>query len=239
MQYLRYGFNFLSAGFFLLLGWGLALGPSADWSVTGHAGVAFLSGVVCALIGNLDRIEMVRASLSGIEAKTREAAIAVEQARVAQKEFHILAEMTGKLLIEGMASSGRMGSGPIQYDEQRREDVVRALRAVGLDDGAVRRVRAGDKYWVSIDYSLGILRTIKKSPLCSEDLKRSGSEMLGRWNREDFRPTPSDFEAVLRVTPCEDQSVVELVRDYQYYVQHEQHRRPDVWMNRKVWLSQF
>jgi len=102
----------------------------------------------------------------------------------------------------------------------------------------VKRVRAGDRYWVCIDYSLGILWQIKKSELCSEELKRAAREMLDRWNREEFRPTPNDFEELLHAFPTEDQTLIELIRDFNYYVQHQEHRRPDAWMNRKTWLSQ-
>lgn len=235
MSKFRLVFNVLSVIFFVIVGYLVLFSPSHNWSETGRAGVAFLSAVFCALIGNLDTIEWLKASLSGIEAKTREAEKAAESARVALTEFHVLAEMTGALLIELIAGGGRFGGGPSDHQDERRGRIIETLKKIGLSAEAVKRVNAGDKFFVSIDYSLGILNRISKSEACSPELKKLAAEWLTRWNNENFRPTPDDFAKLFEETPCGDPEIANLLEDYRYYRAHEEHRRPDVWNKRHAW----
>ena len=123
-------FNCLAISFFILTALLVVFAQAS--SVAGRAGISFICGVFCALIGNMDRIESLKTSFSGIEAKTREIIKTVDEARVALKEFHALAEMTGSFLIELMAGAGRWGGNPPDYDSQRRSRVINALTAIGL-----------------------------------------------------------------------------------------------------------
>jgi hypothetical protein len=49
------------------------------------------------------------------------------------------------------------------------------------------------------------------------------------WNGEHFRPTPDDFEKLFASYPCEDSDIMELTKDYRYYIDTGQHRRLAVW----------
>ena len=236
MGYFRYAFDGLSVGLFAIIGFLLVFGQQADWAATGRVGIAFVAAVACALIGNLDKFESLKASLSGIEAKTREATKVVEEARATLRELHALAEMTGALLIELMARGGRLGGNSSDYDDEHRGRILHALTAIGLSPDALRRVNAGDKHWISIDYSLGILNRLRKSESCSASLKSLGAEMLVRWNSENFRPTPDDFSRLFQINACDDQEVVDLLEDYRHYLQLGEHRRPEVWRDRHRWL---
>src|ERR1700693_3639820 len=164
-----------------------------DWSSTGRTGIAFLCVVFCGLIGNIEGLESFRASLSGIEAKTREVTQVVEEARVAVREFRVLAEMTGSYLIELMAGAGRLGGAPEEYDRERRTRILSSLIAIGLDPEAIARVDAADSYWVHIDYSLGILYS--RSQTCSVECKDKADKFLQRWNSEDAPTLTADTAA--------------------------------------------
>ena len=229
----RIVFNSLSAAFFLITIYLLL--SFQEWSATGRAGVSFLCAFSCAVIGNLDRFKSVKASLSGIEAKTREIEQEVDKARVAIREFHTLAEMTGSMLIELMAGAGRLGGNPQDYDYQRRQRVIDALTAIGLTKSAINRVHMSDAYWVKIDYSLAIFGLVRKSQATSPDLKEIIEDMNKRWNSEDFRPMPNDFDRALKDKGGLNSEILDLVEDYRYYAEHAEHRRPDVWRNRKNW----
>jgi len=119
-------YNAFAFGFLLLLGYLVLFGQFGDWSSTGRAGIAFLAAAICALVGNADRFETLKASLSGIEAKTREVTQVVEDARVALREVHVLAGMTASQLIEMMAGAGRFGGGATSRikDEQRAISIL-------------------------------------------------------------------------------------------------------------------
>jgi hypothetical protein len=232
-SYFNLIFSLMSAMFFVTAGFIIIF--SQEWSATGRAGVSFLCAFSCALVGNLDKFESVKASISGFEAKTREMARAVDEARVALQEFHVLAEMTGSVLIELMTGEGRAGGGPSDHKDARRSRIVDALTAIGLTPEAIKRVDRSDDFWVKIDYSLGIINGIQKSALCSDKLKTEAKDMIRRWNDEDFRPTPDDFTRTLESGVCSDASILDLAQDYRYFVENGEHRRPAVWRDRHSW----
>jgi hypothetical protein len=60
-----------------------------DWS-TGRSGIIFLSAIFCAFVANIDKFESLRASLSGITAKTREVNRVVDEAKAVLAELHSL-----------------------------------------------------------------------------------------------------------------------------------------------------
>jgi hypothetical protein len=237
MRYFAYAFNAPSAALFAVIGWFLIFGQAEDWSSTGRMGIAFIAAISCALVGNLDRIDSIKASLSGIEAKTREAKAVVAEAKQAIEGLHSLAEMTGATLIDMLAGAGRWGGKETEQKDQQRTAVLETLRKIGLPPEAIERANSADRRWVNIDYSLGIFKMIKESSSCSEDLKRAREKMLTRWNGDkNFRPSPDDFKAMFTATPCGDSRVTDLLDDYQYYCEHGQHRRPEVWRDREQWL---
>jgi hypothetical protein len=226
-------FNCLSAVFFVMTAYLLVSTP--EWSATGRGAVSFLCAFSCALIGNLDRFESVKASISGIEAKTREMTKAVDEARVALREFHVLAEMTGSLIIELMASAGRIGGTSPDIDARRRSRIIDSLTAIGLSSEALGRVKTSDAFWVKIDYSFGVLHGIQKSESRSVQLKAAAIEANRRWREENLLPPPDDFEAMLREGSCTDAHILELIKDYRHYADNGEHRRPAVWLDRRNW----
>lgn len=226
-------FNGLSAIFFCITAYLLL--SDQEWSATGRGVVSFLCAFSCALIGNLDRFESVKASLSGIEAKTREIERTVDEARVAIREFHALAEMTGSFLIELMAGAGRFGGTPPDLSDDRRSRITDALTKIGLAPDAIKRVNTSDEYWVKIDYSFGILGGIRGASAYSDDLKAAATELCQRSGSGHFPPTPQDFVHMVAGAPSSDPYVNELIEDYKYYADHGEHRRPSVWRDRLNW----
>jgi hypothetical protein len=237
MSFFAYVFNTLSAALFVLIGWAVFSTPAGDWS-NGRIGLAFLAAIFCALIGNLERIESIKATISGIEAKTREAKAVVAEAKQAIDSLHRLAEMTGTMLIEMIAGEGRWGGTETDLKAEQRAHVLETLGAIGLPSDAIRRAAAADARWVKIDYSLGIMRRIRESDACSAELKSLEETLMKRWNGpEHFRPEPADFDRMLLEAPSEDPELRELLRDYHHYCDRSDHRRPDVWRNREAWLG--
>src|SRR3982751_1202396 len=164
-------YNAFAFGFLLMLGYVVLFGANGDWAATGRAGVAFLGAALCALAGNADRFESLKASVSGIEAKTREVTRVVEEARVTLREFHVLAEMTASQLIEMMAAAGRFGGGAeSRIKDKQRDRILKTLRTIGVSKEAIQRVNSSDRYWILTDYKLGTLSRIRASQQCSAEL---------------------------------------------------------------------
>lgn len=225
-------FGVLSIGFFGITAYLLL--SNVEWSSAGRGGVAFLAAVSCALIAYLDRFESLKASVSGIEAKTREVRQVVDEARTTISELHKLAELTGAFMINMMSGIGRWDGYPPKVIERNREEIVDVLKAIGLADQAVARVAAADEEWINIDYSIGIINRLRRTEHNSK-MTLLGDEMISRWNEEGFRPSPEDFDEAFKNIPITNDEVLELLRDYRHYMTTRTHRRPEVWLNRKNW----
>lgn len=228
-------FNFLSGAFFVLTVLFVVFSNNQD--VFGRGGVLFLCAFSCALIGNLENFESVKASVSGIEAKTREAKEIVEEARVALSEFQKLSELSGGMILELMASGGRIGGIPYETLEKRRSLVMQTLAKVGLSEDALNNVKSFETYYVKIDYCLGIFRGIEKSNICSREEKTRAQKMLEKWREEEFRPDIADIRAIFDDGVCKDHFISDLILDLEYYEKYKEQRRLDVWLKRSKWMQ--
>lgn len=189
----------------------------------------------CALIGNIDKLESLKASATGFEAKTREIAQVIDEARVTIKEFYELAEMTGSIVIELMARNGRIGGTPPNVSDRWRSRVLDTLSNFGLSPAAIKRVKSSDTYLVMTDYAFGILQGILKSESCSPQLKAAALQMRNNWSEGDDHLTPENFDRLISGGSCTDIHILELVKDYRYYHESGEHRRRDVWLARRNW----
>lgn len=225
-------FSSLSAGFFLAIAY-LAL-FTKDMS-TSSGGILFISAAFCALIGNLDKIESFQASISGINAKMREVDRIVDETKSVLTELHKFAEMASSMLINMLSGEGRLGGRSPKEIEEERKRILESLKSIGLDNEVIKKVSVADRKWVAYDYSIGIMRVLEKSAICSSEQRQVGTHMLELWNSEDYRPTPDDFSETIKQHGITDPEVLELFKDYKYYMENGEHRRPIVWMNRHTW----
>lgn len=223
-------FNTLSVVLFLAMGYAVIFGKDAA-----GGGVLLLAAVVCAFVGHIDKVESFQASVSGVQAKIREADRVVGEAKSALTELHKFAEMASAMLINMLSGEGRLGGRSPKEIEEERAHILESLKFIGLDDEAIKKVSLADEKWVAVDYAIGILHTLRKSTTCSPEQRQVATDMLERWNNEDYRPTPEDFSEKFKQSGITDPVVLELVEDYKYYMKTGTHRRPNVWMDRRSW----
>lgn len=82
------------------------------------------------------------------------------------------------------------------------------------------------------DYAYGILGDNAPSDLPQEEVEEWNKLRAGGL---DHIPSPEAIEKFLqkgnKLTPERQ----ELLADYRYYIEHHEHRRPDVWLKRREW----
>jgi hypothetical protein len=223
-------FNTLSVILFFAMGYAVVFEKDVP-----AGGVLLLAAVVCAFVGHIDKVESFQASVSGVQAKIREADRVVVEAKSALTELHKFAEMASAMLINMLSGEGRLGGRSPREIEAERARILASLKFIGLADEAIKKVSLADEKWVAVDYSIGILHTLRKSTTCSPEQRQIATEMLERWNNEDYRPTPDEFVEKFKQHGVTDPVVLELVEDYKYYMKTGTHRRPNVWMDRRSW----
>lgn len=229
------GFNILAVVFLLGTGYLIFFGKK-DIS-DGSGWVLFACSALCGLIGNLDKIENIKISRDGIETKIREVDRVVDEAKSVLAELHKFSEMTGAMLINMLSGEGRLGGRPHKDIEAERIRILESLKSIGLDDEAIKKVAAADRKWVAIDYANGIIKMLQKSTQCSQEQRKALDDMLGLWNNEEYRPTPDELLERMNDHGITDSEVLELVKDYKYYMENGKHRRKDVWLDRQRWWT--
>src|SRR5947209_4021586 len=123
-------FNLFAVIFFLVF---VSSAIYAVWfqhAVNGTTVAALLvAAAFCALMGNPDRFQSMKFSLTGIETRAREI---IQKAEVSQHEFQRLALMTGDLLVDLNAAQGRFSSGTGADRDVRKQHILDALAGIGL-----------------------------------------------------------------------------------------------------------
>ena len=221
-------FNSVLLGFLGLLIYGLLRTPQWEWpqmvvclTVVGFTG----------LLGNMDRVESLKAGAGGIEARTR---AVVAKAESTITELQHLAHTLAGVLFEMIDNSGRFGGAQTAAEKDARKDQIRAvLERIGLSPAQIKDAESGTRKWALIDYMLGATEGFSQ-PLGSEDSQR--------WSREwgQIRPAGGPVPSATIRKVLESFSPLpswrdELLKDLEFFERTDEHRRPEVWRQRGQW----
>jgi hypothetical protein len=197
-----------------------------------------LCAALCSFLGN-ERIASFKASATGFEAKMREVAEVVDEAKATLKGLHDVAAMAGATLIDINAGMGRYGGGStVARKDNRRTRILEALKSIGLDPQKLNEVSAADREWVNIDYVIGIFDNWDADRTFSNNERALWNEFSKPWQGKAEWPDPESCEATIKRLRIDDPVSRELLKDYQHYMKNGEYRRPVVWLNRGNWHDQ-
>jgi hypothetical protein len=231
-------FNSIAAAALVEMIISLARNSNWDWkkSVAGFAIAA-----LAALIGNLDYIETFKASINGVEARTREV---VRRAEVAMSDLQTLAASFGTLLVQMVVGQGRpagfqhsLQDGSSIDRDRRKQEIIEKLKAFGLSDELISEVEAADRKYVLVDYRVIIQYTASIFAKPTGDLSDEWTKFVHGTYDIDNQPNPVDFRKWLTEHKMIDSRVDEFLKDYEYYWNNGKHRRPEIWQNRREWIT--
>jgi hypothetical protein len=212
-------------GVALLLG---AYGHTTAMIVAGLASMAFL------IAANLDRITEFKASRTGFEAKTREVTEVIEKAENTITELQLLSKEMAKLTLSLVKRSGRWGK-TYEFDEEEsiRESVLNVLKKLGIPETENPDLLSDWHKFDDFDYSRSVLGNghIPQN-LAPEFIEEW--QLLIRGGLSNI-PTPPAIRVFLNKTGLMTPEFEERVKDYEYYLEHRKHRRPDEWRNHLKW----
>jgi hypothetical protein len=220
---------FLGLTFWLLL---------VDKTSYGRSGIAFLTAALCVVFGHIGSIASFKAMPTSFEAKMREVAEVVDDAKATLKNLHEIAAMAGATLIDVNAGMGRFGGGTTTaMKDARRAKIIQSLKSVALSKEELALVATADKEWVAIDYCQGIFAGWASQRNLTPDEQAAWGEFSKAWKGIGGRwPSPDECHAFMDKLTITDLVARELLEDYRYYVKHGEHRRPQVWSDRDNWL---
>lgn len=190
--------------------------------------VVLIAAVFAGFVGFVDRIESIRASGSGFEARTRDV---VQRAEAALSEIQQVTSLLATVLVEVIDSAGRYGGAttPAERDD-RKEKLRELLRSIGLSEGdAHAAILQGERAWVLFDYANAVRRPIGKGTPAEEAFWGALNNRLENLSTAALREIIGDDSgAAWRLA---------LLEDYDHYRTTGFHRRPEIWHQRGLWPS--
>ena len=200
----------------------------ASWSASGRGVIAFLCAALCGLFGYMPHIESFKASPTSIEAKMREVAEVVDEAKATLKSLHLVAAMAGATLIDMNAGMGRFGGGTtLASKDTRRARIMEALKFIDTPLAMLSEVSAADREWVKIDYVIGVFANWAADRKLSPEEQAAWDVFSKPWQGFAEWPSPDECEAFMDKLKIDNRELRELLLDYRYYMQKGEHRRPE------------
>ncbi len=197
-----------------------------------HSGILLigsLASAVLLIMANLDQIAEFKASGAGIEAKTREV---LARAQNTLNELQLLSKIVASISLSLVKRSGRLGGYSEDEQDQIKSSVLTVLKNIGIPEKELSDVLIDWNKFTEFDYAYGILGSNVPSDLPQKEVEE--------WNNLradglDHIPSPEAIEKFLQKVNKLTPERQELLADYRHYIEHHEHRRPDVWLKRGEW----
>jgi hypothetical protein len=188
--------------------------------------VATVLAVMLLVAANADRISKVRASVSGIEAETREV---INEARATIEQLRLVGKLAAETNLSLVMRAGRWGGFSYDEKERTRQLSTDALRRLGFGDTEIDDIFREWHMVTRFDYAYHLLGGGQMPPAV---------QLMPPW-REEWSTlhaggfsriaSPDEIERFLRKVGLLDAEAAALLEDYRFYEKNKRHRRPDVW----------
>ena len=193
-------------------------------------GLSVFIFIALMFFANIDRISRIKATKEGFEAETREV---INEAKNTIKELQEMAKLMATTELSLVMRSGRIGGYSEEEKEERRAVAIEILDQLKIPDAEKDKVLSEWHKFVIVDYVHCILGRYK----VPKDLTPAQTQ---KWNQLrqrglDNPPAPDEVRDFLSSCNRLNNDVEELVRDYEHYLAHKAHRRPEVWRNHENW----
>jgi len=222
---------------FLTLSGMAALIAGMTLDVMGHTGslvAGFLAFCLLLCCANLDRIAEFQASAGSITAKTRDV---VERAETAISELQVLACQVSRLSLSLVARQGRIGAYTDHETTEMVESTRDVLKKLKIKESDIHDALSDWYLTTEFDYAHCIIgRSFEHG---AGDAQARGDWEALRTGHIRGRPTPDAIRDFLVRHNLMDSVRQEYLADYEHYIAHREHRRPDVWERREEWGRQI
>lgn len=199
----------------------------ASLTGTGDSWPVAMLSIAFFLIGNLDRFDTLKAGPGGFEAKIKEE---LKETRDRIEELKELAVLFGSTTIANIAYLGRWDGFSDEQEEQMISDIVRYFDKIGISNEKKEESLRPRYQTTEFDYSL----------LCTGGNKVPGD--LPEGMSKDWEALreggiakiakPDEIEEFFKASGILTDQRKELLEDYRYYLEHREHKRPEIWAQR-------
>jgi hypothetical protein len=197
------------------------------------APLCFFLSLAFLFVANLNKIKRASASKDGFEIEARET---IKKAEITIQEMHELSKLVAQTALSLVQRSSRYGGYSEGEREIIKENVLRVLSQMGVKEKEQDKLLAEWHEYTEIDYVLLIL----------------GNQVPSKWLRQEYekwkemrkdlrinRPAPAEIKKLLEENNALSELHSEAIKDYEYYIQHREHRRPEFWRNQEKLRKKF
>ncbi len=193
----------------------------------------FLLCLAFLFVANIKNIKKAKASKDGFEFEARDI---IQKAEITIREMHELSKLVAQTALSLVKRSSRMGGYPEDEQETIKENVLNLLSQLGVKKEEQEKLLSEWYEYTKIDYVLLILGSQTPSKWAKEEYQK-WQEM--RKDLKTNRPTPAQIKELLKRNNALSELHEEAIKDYEHYLQHKKHRRPDFWLNHRELSKEF
>ncbi|MBW8039267.1 MAG: hypothetical protein FVQ85_04640 [Planctomycetes bacterium] len=153
-----------------------------------------------------------------------------EKIKISLRNFSKIMARTALSLVQ---RKGRLRPFSDESQEDIKNSIIKDLRQIGILDQEIEEI-LNDSLWhtfIEFDYVFYILGG-------DQIPKYLPRELISEWKQLrsfDNIPKPEDLSKFLKKVVLLSHEGKELIEDYDHYIKHHQHRRPEVWRRRELW----
>lgn len=185
------------------------------------AATFFAVAVVLLVFGNLHQFEQLKISLSGLEAKTREAATVAAEAKATLQQLSQVASLFAQTTLSLMHMSGRSGGFKDEELEGTKRRLVDLLLQLEVPEDSRSALEALHHEFIRADYVCRIL-DVGIWPLGPE---KSAERTALVDEARERTVAPEELAAFLDAIGLLGHKQPQ-IEDYRYYLKHRVHRKP-------------
>jgi hypothetical protein len=178
---------------------------------------------------NLDRIKSIEATMKSFRAETREARELARETKDTLKELRELATLVSKIQVSLLVRQGRMGGYTEEAQEAFRAEIVALLDKIGVAPDDQKLVLEPVRQFALHDYVHHILGGgVIPTEVISHPHGPTQWHAL-RSSALSNPPSPETLRLFLEKFGLSTPDRAELINDYEYFLEHGKHRRPEAW----------
>jgi len=193
--------------------------------------VSVIFSTLLLFAANLDRISEFRLGKGWIEAKTREVDALTNKVHVTLEETKKLTILIAETTLVLVKRVGRFGTLGDENEDRIRQKVIESAAKLGLSPKEIEGIQED---WYRIeehDYVYQILGL--SAPSDDQAIVKHWQELRNK-GLSDL-PGPEELREFFNGHKIMTDTAHELVNDYEYYRLYHNHRRPEVWRDRRNW----
>jgi len=190
--------------------------------------VSFFMFVIVLVIMNFDKVEKLKASMTGVEIVARAEQV-IREAEVTTEQLRKLMLVIADNQLETIINSGRLVGFDIPNREKRKERIMSLLDDIAVSEASKKKLLEKNWNYKTLgDMASFLYGGIKHK---SGRVENDCEELEAKYEDRQEPIHPDDLDAFFMNNVIPNAELNEFLQDYRYYYENKEHRRFEKWKN--------